>query len=197
MDNQHKLLKLKKVIKRMEDLEDNTRRLWIDEILHKFGEDFGFWKYKAGLEQGRLEGFIERDLVEVPPFVDDWIEYCKEHNFTLLGCLDPVDDFGMSLSEGFKGDTRKCVKWCRKESNTFAIAWLFGYKVNEKKYIIKFKNVQKGSESFKFDMVTGKWYFGFNQESSTTRLYHTKEDLVNAGFEWMFSCPGFNVEEVE
>lgn len=46
-------------------------------------------------------------------------------------------------------------------------------------------------------MVTGKWYFGFNQESSTTRLYHTKEDLVNAGFEWMFSCPGFNVEEVE
>ena len=80
----------------MEDLEDDTRRLWIDEILHKFGEDFGFWKYKAGLEQGRLEGF-----------------------------------------------------------------------------------------------------FGFNQESSTTRLYHTKEDLVNAGFEWMFSCPGFNVEEVE
>lgn len=55
----------------MEDLEDDTRRLWIDEILHKFGEDFGFWKYKAGLEQGRLEGFIERDLVEVPPFVDD------------------------------------------------------------------------------------------------------------------------------
>lgn len=41
MDNQHKLLKLKKVIKRMEDLEDDTRRLWIDEILHKFGEDFG------------------------------------------------------------------------------------------------------------------------------------------------------------
>ena len=26
---------------------------------------------------------------------------------------------------------------------------------------------------------------------------NTKEDLVNAGFEWMFSCPGFNVEEVE
>lgn len=42
MDNQHKSLKLKKVIKRMEDLEDDNRRLWIDEILHKFGEDFGF-----------------------------------------------------------------------------------------------------------------------------------------------------------
>ena len=74
----------------------------------------------------------------------------------------------------------------------------FGYKIKEeKKYIIKLKNVQKGSESFKFDMIIGKWYFGFNQESSTARLYHTKEDLVNAGFEWMFSCPGLEIEEVE
>lgn len=58
MNNKHKSLKLKKVIKRMEYLEDGTRRLWIDEILHKFGEDFGSWKYKAGLEQGRLEGLL-------------------------------------------------------------------------------------------------------------------------------------------
>lgn len=66
-------------------------------------------------------------------------------------------------------------------------------------YIINnlLKNVQKGSESFKFDRVIEKWYFGFNQESSTTRLYHTKKDLVNAGFGWMFSCPGFEIEEVE
>lgn len=73
----------------------------------------------------------------------------------------------------------------------------FGFKVEkEKKYLVKLKNVQKGSESFKFDTIIGKWYFGFNQESSTARLYHTKEDLVNAGFEWMFSCPGFEIEEI-
>ena len=75
---------------------------------------------------------------------------------------------------------------------------LFGYSVEkEKKYIIKLKNVQKGSESFKFDKVIGKWYFGFNQESSTARLYHTKEDLVNAGFGWMLNSPGVEVTEVE
>lgn len=51
----------------------------------------------------------EPQKVVIPEFVADWIEYCKEHNFTLLGCLDPVDDFGTSLSEGFKGDTKKCV----------------------------------------------------------------------------------------
>ena len=46
-------------------------------------------------------------------------------------------------------------------------------------------------------MVIGKWYFGLNQESSTARLYHTKEDLVNAGFKWMFNCPGIEIKEVE
>lgn len=93
-------------------------------------------------------------------------------------------------------------QWLRKTVNnpveTLIKMKLYGYKVKkEKKYIIKLKNVQKGSESFKFDKVIGKWYFGLNQESSTARLYHTKEDLVNAGFEWMFNCPGIEIEEVE
>lgn len=72
----------------MEDLEDDTRRLWIDEILHKFGEDFGFWKYKAGLEQGRLEGFIEREKVKVPQFVADWIERSKQEKRNLRNALN-------------------------------------------------------------------------------------------------------------
>lgn len=140
----------------------------------------------------------EPQKVVIPQFVADWIEYCKEHNFTLLGCLDPVDDFGMSLSEGFKGDTRKCVKWCRKESNTFAIAWLFGYEIDkEKEYIVKFKNITKDSSFLKYDGVVGKWYFGMGGETTTIRLHHTKEELINEGFEWVFSCEGVEVEEVE
>lgn len=135
--------------------------------------------------------------VIIPKHIAEWIEYCKRNEFTLFGCLDPALYFEGLVNESFKGDIRKCIRWCRKESDTFAIAWLFGYKVNEKKYIIKFKNVQKGSESLKFDMVTGKWYFGFNQESSTTRLYHTKDELIEGGFEWILSCEGVEVEEMQ
>ena len=40
MDNQHKSLKLKKVIKRMEDLEDYTRRLWNVP----YGINLYFWR---------------------------------------------------------------------------------------------------------------------------------------------------------
>ena len=87
-----------------------------------------------------LRQLDEPQKVVIPQFVADWVEYCKEHNFTLLGCLDPVDELGMSLGEGFKGDIKKCVKWCRKESNTFATAWLNGYEIEkEKQYLVKMK----------------------------------------------------------
>lgn len=33
--------------------------------------------------------------------------------------------------------------------------------------------------------------------SDTVRLYHTKEELIEGGFEWVFSCEGVEVEEVE
>lgn len=133
---------------------------------------------------------------EVPQFVADWYEEHKdnlEYN---------IWDWMKYNLEPKKRENVIFSQWLGKTVNnpveTLIKIKLFGYKVKkEKKYIIKLKNVQKGSESFKFDRVIEKWYFGFNQESITARLYHTKEDLVNAGFEWMFNCPGIEIEEVE
>ncbi|WP_061604818.1 DUF1642 domain-containing protein [Streptococcus parasanguinis] len=140
----------------------------------------------------------EPQKVKIPKFVAEWIEYCKKHNFTLFGCLDPVNGFESLADETFEGDIRKCIRWCRKESNNFARAWLDGYTVEkEKRYIVKFKNVQSGSRYFKYDGVIGKWYFGINQDSNTTRLCHTKEELEEAGFGEVFNSPLFEVEEVE
>lgn len=140
----------------------------------------------------------EPQKVKIPKFVAEWIEYCKKHNFTLFGCLDPVNGFESLADETFEGDIRKCIRWCRKESNNFARAWLDGYTVEkEKRYIVKFKNVQSGSRYFKYDGVIGKWYFGINQDSNTIRLCHTKEELEEAGFGEVFNSPLFEVEEVE
>lgn len=138
----------------------------------------------------------EPQKVVIPEFVADWIEYCKEHNFTLLGCLDPVDDFGTSLSEGFKGDTKKCVKWCRKESNTFALAWLFGYEVEkEKKYLVKIKgDIQENILVYGYGV---KRYFFSSYMYGNRRTYHTKEELKAGGFGGVFDNPMIEVEEVD
>lgn len=142
----------------------------------------------------KLEGIYKPK--DVPQFVVDWYEEYKdnlEYN---------IWDWMKYNLEPKKRENAQFSKWIASTENhpveTLVSMKLFGYSVDkEKKYIIKLKNVQKGSESFKFDKVIGKWYFGLNQESSTARLYHTKEDLVNAGFEWMFNCPGIEIEEVE
>lgn len=142
----------------------------------------------------KLEGIYKPK--DVPQFVVDWYEEYKdnlEYN---------IWDWMKYNLEPKKRENAQFSKWIASTENhpveTLVSMKLFGYSVEkEKKYIIKLKNVQKGSESLKFDRVIEKWYFGFNQEYTTARLYHTKEDLVNAGFEWMFNCPGIEIEEVE
>lgn len=139
---------------------------------------------------------MDNKVAVVPDYIAEWIEYCKEHNFTLLGCFYPVDDFGTSLSGGFKGNTKKCIKWCRKESNTFALAWLFGYEVEkEKKYLVKIKgDIQENILVYGYGV---KRYFFSSYMYGNRRTYHTKDELTEGGFEWVFSCEGAEVEEVE
>lgn len=80
----------------------------------------------------------------------------------------------------------------------FCLAWIFGYEIEkEKRYIVKFKNIQKGTEYLKYDRVIGKWYFGLEECSIERSIYHTRKELEETGFGWVFDCPGIEIEEVE
>ena len=134
----------------------------------------------------------------VPQFVADWIEYCKRHNFTLFGCLDPVDNFEVLVGEDFEGDARRCILWCRSESDKVARAWLDGYTVEkEKRYLVKMKNIYNHSSMLKLDSITGRWFFGSEKYMCGSLEKHTRKELEQAGFEWVFNCPGIDIEEVE
>ena len=62
--------------------------------------------------------------LKIPREIGEWIEYCKSCSITLYGALDPVDKFGMSIAETFKGDALKCAKWAR--INSFIVDYLMG-----------------------------------------------------------------------
>lgn len=49
-------IKLKDVIARIKGFELDTQKVWLNEILNELGSDYGTLKYKAGYEQGKLEG---------------------------------------------------------------------------------------------------------------------------------------------
>lgn len=146
----------------------------------------------------KIEQLDEPQKPVVPQFVAEWIEYCKCNNFTLLGCLDPLDDFGTALAEGFEGDTRKCLRWCRRESNKFARAWLDGYEIEEeKRYTVKIIGIIDYNNYLNYHKKENKWTIESRIEIDTIRTKHTRKELEEAGFSEVFNNPLFEVEEVE
>lgn len=147
------------------------------------------------------ESLVYRNIDEpqkpvVPQFVADWIDYCKKHNLTLFGCLDPEGGFESLINETFKGEVRKCIRWCRRESDIFARAWLDGYTVEEeKRYRVKMKNAYYNKYP-QFLCETDNGIF-WAAEKDLRKTKFTRKELEEAGFEWVFDCPGIEIEEVE
>lgn len=134
----------------------------------------------------------------VPQFVADWIEYCNRHNFTLFGCLDPVDNFEVLVGEDFKGDARKCIVWCRSASDKVARAWLDGYTVEkEKRYFVRLKGVVDNLRLLRHNLPTNTWTIGSEEQCFNVSRAHTRKELEEAGFGWLFDCEGIEIEEVE
>ena len=139
-----------------------------------------------------------KQIVVIPKHIADWLEYCKKHDFTLFGCFDPVYNFEDVAGEDFEGDARKCIRWCRRESEIFAFAWLNGYRVKEdKKYLVTIKGVVNGTKALKHNVREDSWYMGIVQESLDLKLFHTKEELEAGGFEGVFNNPMFEVVEMK
>lgn len=151
--------------------------------------------YKSVLDD--LKQLDEPQKPAVPQFVADWYEENKDDfEGNLFRCINTISS--MYEDEELNDFENWVIEAHTEPFQTLVNMHQFGYEVEkEKRYIVKFKNVQSGSRYFKYDGVIGKWYFGINQDSNTTRLCHTKEELEEAGFGDVFNSPLFEVEEVE
>ena len=140
-----------------------------------------------------LQQLDEPEPVKVPQFVADWIEVCKEHLTTsLYTAMNP--NFMKENNQSFD-----LILWIKNTNNqeTFALAWIFGYEVEkEKRYVVKVKgNIKENM------LVYGEFverYFFTKSSSLYNIIYsHTRKELEEAGFGWVFDCPGIEIEEME
>lgn len=188
MVNKYKI-KLKDVIERIEKFDLATKAVWINEILNKLGSDYGLHKYYEGYKQGKFDGAIEHEKVAVPQFVADWIEECKNDDFHLFGAM-----------EGISSNQKKLDYWFREDDNMeiFARAWLDGYEVDEeKRYLVKMKSIDTNFNFLNRHRNENYWIFSSKDKNTLYQTQHTRKELEEAGFGWVFDCPGIEIEEVK
>ena len=73
----------------------------------------------------------------------------------------------------------------------------FGYEVEkEKQYLVKMKGMSEENTylTFRFGHT---WMLSNFEECEEFRLHHTRKELEEADFGWVFDCPGIEIEELE
>lgn len=132
-----------------------------------------------------LKRLDEPEKVKVPQFVADWIEKCKNNfGFNLKSAMN------INTILHYSDDCHKMIDWIKVNSNqeTFARAWLDGYEVEEeKRYFVKVK----ATKHYISKDGIGKIFFSLAYKES-----FTKKELEDADLDWVFDCPGIEIEEV-
>lgn len=134
-----------------------------------------------------IDQLDEPQPVKVPQFVADWITHSKNIGRSLFGAMSIFE-------ENF--EIKKWMQWAENQE-TFARAWLDGYEIEEeKRYRIsmpKARNYMNHAQILceKDGKIfwCGEWH--------PFRTKFTRKELEEAGFGWVFDCPGIEIEEVE
>lgn len=165
-----------------------------------YGE-FGFPYYLVTLPNGcetefpkpyieDLQQLDEPKPVKVPQFVDDVIEGAREHSPELEDALH------YACSNG----SQEFTEWYQTKSNRdlFARAWLDGYEIEEeKRYYVRFKWIEDSYSYLTLIKHLSAWTLKNITLDKKFRTAHTRKELEEAGFGWVFNCEGIEIEEVE
>ena len=128
----------------------------------------------------------------VPPVVSVWYQINKNNLYENIAYL--------------------CANWAKSTTYDALFDWMsntdnfieilvkmhqFGYEVEkEKRYLVKFKGLGHEFRVLKYNIFYNHWFTGSDRGDSSFKLHHTRKELEDAGFGWVFDCEGVEVEEV-
>lgn len=139
---------------------------------------------------------IEKPIVK--QFVANWYEKYKE-DFEYN-----VWDWIKYKDETEKMENLEFIKWlhsCNYDPiETLVKMKLYGYEVKkDKKYIVKFKGINDDQcylNCINNNDKTKEWILYDELEYPNIVTKHTRKELKESGFEWVFDCPGVEIIEV-
>lgn len=123
----------------------------------------------------------------IPYYIADYIEKVKsEGDYTVVGAVNEAPD----------GRVRD---WLFLERvNVFAQAWINGYIVEgEPRYTVRIKGLKASRSYLNCNASHSNWFLSDDEEFEASHTQHTRKELEEADFGWVFDCPGVEVKEVE
>ena len=157
-----------------------------------------FTKAKTFIKEYEKLAKPEPQKPVIPQFVADWIKYCKFTNVNLQNALLVGDVYFYNYANQKDFSKLKALLETENNQENFARAWLDGYEVEkEKRYLVKVKGMGEDFNFLNFNTMLERWSLFDSKGDNDYRTHHTRKELENGGFLWVFDCPGIEVEEVE
>ena len=162
----------------------------VKELIEKYKSYEGKWNAKRAelARQIFLEDLKQLDeprKVKVKKFVADWYER-NENNLDYN-----IWEYIYNWDDQEESEFKNWFNCSKKAFQTLVNMHQFGYEVDEeKRYLVKIK-------------ASGQYIMNNPDENAvffySSRAYSklTRKELEEAGFGWVFDCPGIEIEEVE
>lgn len=210
---------VKNILARLRELPLHDREVWLKAIMGEFEQDFSLAKWREGYEQGKLEGSwvgnqlknadkVRQELNKpvVPQVVIDYYEFYKEK---LVSFEEWFAKFEVESDEDFQR-MDEVGKWLydvgdfkTQTQRELALAMLIVNGLDaveiekDKRYLVKMKGLNEDNSYLNYDSIDAEWYFTDAENGPVVGTHHTRKELEQAGFGWVFDCPGIEVREVE
>ena len=166
----------------------------IEDLIKKYESLEGVWNANGAeiarhcfLRDLKQLNAIDTKKVIVPQYVADWIEEAKKEGYSIFGAINKAP----------KGEVEGWIELQNVE--IFAEAWVNGYEVEkEKQYYVRFKGMESDDFNYlNFIKFQRAWVLSSLKIDKKFRTEHTRKELEEANFGWVFDCPGVEIEEVE
>ena len=165
------------------------------ELIKKFEKLFGYGS-RSYIERNEVLDLIkqldEQKPVKVKQFVADWYEK-KKHDLNHY-----IWDYIYNWNHQEESEFKRWMNCSIISFQTLVNMHQFGYEVEEeKRYRVKFKGFNSSYIILKHHHYDNTWFLGGEQEYEFYRTKHTRKQLEEADFGWVFDCEGIEIEEVE
>lgn len=148
-------------------------------------------KISVSYAEDLYDSFFPKPVV--PQYVADWYE---GNNGDLNGAL-----FIMVRLWDEKSRNSDFYRWFRKDKEAFQTLvnmHQFGYEVEkEPRYTVRIKGVDGYATHLNQNSYNKEWFFASEYDIKGYRTKHTRKELEDNGFGWVFTCEGIEIEEAD